>query len=168
MKVRDCCCKNVEVCGLDANLASAGWKMWERDCGILPVIDEDGLPVGVVTDRDICIAASTKYRPAAGIPLRELLPSRNPLSCGPDDDVKDAMATMKREKVRRLLVTDADGRLKGVLSLNDLVLAAKPTRLARPGDISSDDILLALKAICEHGAPEKKTAPLILLGVGAQ
>ena len=49
--------RNVECCGPDSTLAEAAQKMWERDCGSLPVCDRDRRVVGMITDRDICMAA---------------------------------------------------------------------------------------------------------------
>ena len=43
----------------------------DRDCGFLPVVDSHGIVVGVVTDRDVCLAAGTKHRPLARVSVKE-------------------------------------------------------------------------------------------------
>ena len=48
------------TCGPADNLAQAAEHMWDADCGIVPVVDERGHVLGVITDRDICIAAATR------------------------------------------------------------------------------------------------------------
>jgi CBS domain-containing protein len=55
---------------------------------------------------------------------------------------------MRTQKVRRLPVVDGAGVLQGLLSLNDVALAAKPDRLAEPSDVTYEDLALALKTIC--------------------
>ena len=47
----------VVMCPADATLDQAARLMWEFDCGTIPVQDTDGRLVGIVTDRDICMAA---------------------------------------------------------------------------------------------------------------
>ncbi|HKS16443.1 MAG TPA: CBS domain-containing protein, partial [Planctomycetota bacterium] len=112
MKVKDLCTRLVRTCGPDTTLSSAGWTMWEGDCGILPVVDESRKLLGVLTDRDICMAVSTKYRPAADISVREVCTGKV-FSCGLEDDVKRAMEIMRKESVRRLPVVDEEGRSEG-------------------------------------------------------
>jgi CBS domain-containing protein len=45
--------RDVATCRPEDPMAAAARIMWERDCGIVPVVDADGRPVGVVTDRDL-------------------------------------------------------------------------------------------------------------------
>ena len=85
--------------------------MWDYDCGALPVVNEAGHVIGMITDRDIAIAAATKRRPAAEIAVSEVI-SGNVCSCVRDDDIKSALKTMRHEKVRRLPVVKADGICK--------------------------------------------------------
>jgi CBS domain-containing protein len=118
--------------------------MWDRDCGVIPVVDAAGQVVGVVTDRDICIGLATKGRTASHVAAREIM-SRGLHTCLPGDDVAAALDVMKSAKVRRLPVIDRDGHLKGILSLNDVVLNTK-----RKGSPSAEKLVDALKAICEH------------------
>ena len=46
--------------------------MWEGDCGALPIVGDDGRVIGVITDRDICIAVATRGRSADRIAVREV------------------------------------------------------------------------------------------------
>jgi CBS domain-containing protein len=117
--------------------------MWANDCGILPVV-EDGKLTGIITDRDICIALGTKNRRAAEVRVDEVA-SQDVQTCSPDADVHAALATMRRAKVRRLPVVD-DGKLEGILALNDIVEAVD----RKHGDIDYEDVMNTMKAICEH------------------
>ena len=62
MRVKELMTSDVKTCSLDTNLAAAAKIMWDSDCGAVPVTDERGRVVGVITDRDICIAAATRPR----------------------------------------------------------------------------------------------------------
>lgn len=85
--------------------------MWERDCGIVPVVDEGGKVVGMISDRDIGIALATRGRPAGQLLAREV-PTGRLFTCSPDDTVQVALSTMQDAKARRLAVVDASGACK--------------------------------------------------------
>jgi len=156
MKVKDICTRTVRSCTPETTLAYAGWAMWENDCGALPVLDENGSVMGVVTDRDISIGAATKYCPAAEIAVREVIAPKVHV-CKLGDDVRDALKTMRQERVRRLPVVDPEGKLQGLLSLNDIALAAVPDNSATPSDVTYEDLALAMKAVGGHrGAPKEE------------
>ena len=72
MKVQQIMTKTVSSCLPDDTTNQAARIMWERDCGFVPVVEGRASQrvVGVVTDRDICIAAYTKNRPLDQIRLR--------------------------------------------------------------------------------------------------
>jgi CBS domain-containing protein len=144
MKVRDLMTSKVRSCRLETNLAEVGKEMWEGDCGALPVVNDEGRVTGIITDRDIAIALATRGRPAGEVAVREVTGDRAQ-TCLADDDATVALETMKAYKVRRLPVVDADGHLRGVLSLNDVVTHA--------GAASPTEVVRTLASICEHGHP---------------
>lgn len=154
MKVKQVCSRTVRCCTPDTKLSDAGWAMWEGDCGFLPVVDEVGKVAGVITDRDICMSTSTKYRPAAEITVREAM-ATNVLTCRLDDEIGTALKTIRRSKVRRLPVLDAKGKVQGILSLNDIALAAKSEPSAGLSDVTYEDLALAMKAVCWRPAGGK-------------
>jgi len=137
--------KEVKRCGPDTDLATASALMWANDCGVLPV-ERDGKLIGIITDRDICIALGTRNRRAAEVPVGEVA-SQDVQTCFPDADVHAAMATMRRAKVHRLPVVD-DGKLEGILALNDIVDAVD----RRHGDIDYEEVMNTMKAVSEHRA----------------
>jgi CBS domain-containing protein len=104
--------------------------MWERDCGAVPVVDQDGRAVAMITDRDICMAALTQGRPLAEIQVSSAM-SRRLWSCHPHEDVKDAEKLMRVHQVRRLPVVDAEGKLLGILSISDLARVAVSSKGGR-------------------------------------
>lgn len=149
MNVGEICTRSVVTCTPQTTLTVAGWSMWEHDCGILPVINEQGKVTGAITDRDICMAVATNSRPAHQITVGEIT-AKEIYSCKPDDDVRVALFSMQKNQVRRLPVIDTDGKLRGILSVNDAILAARPQREANIYDLKFDDIGATLSAICQH------------------
>ena len=133
------------VCFPDTNLAAATALMLENDFGVLPVIVDGGNPVGVITDRDIAIAVGTRGRAPQDIRVDEVI--QGPVvACTKDDDIHTALKTMRKDKLRRLPVLTDDGVLKGILSINDVVLHAQKGNK----ELDYDDVVSTFKAICEH------------------
>ena len=142
MKVKELMTTDVKQCGLETNLAAAAKIMWEGDCGAVPVTDERGWVVGVITDRDICIAAATRPRTEGEIPVKDVI-SGPVYTCAPSDDVRAALETMKSRKVRRLPVVEQGGRLTGIVSIHDIAVQSRN----RSADVSADSVLDAFIAI---------------------
>lgn len=149
MKVRDIMVQTPRYCNPHSNLAEITEALWSHDCGALPVVDEAGKVVGVITDRDICIALGTRNRPASEITVGEVI-SGKLFPCSPNDEIHTALETMKAQRIRRLPVLDKTGRLQGILCLNDLALHAEKQIGKKVPDLSYEDIVETLKTICEH------------------
>jgi len=130
------------------NLGVAAAAMWEDDCGSLPVVDDANRVTAMITDRDICMALATRNRPASEIAVGEVV-GRPPQTCAPNDPVGKAMEAMRIHQVRRLPVVDDYGRLLGIISINDLVIAAEGASTSK-GTIANDDVVATLKGICGH------------------
>ena len=152
MKIRDVMTSDVETCRPDTDLAATVRMMWDRDCGFIPVVDAAGALRGVVTDRDIAVASATRRVLPEYLSAQQVM--THPVhACLPDDEISEALGAMKRHKVRRLPVIDSHGIVKGVISMNDIVLASQQGLGPDPKEIVS-----TLAAICVHrtftpGAP---------------
>ena len=135
------------TCSPGTSLAAAAALMLDGDCGMLPVVD-DGKLVGVVTDRDLYIALATRNKLPSEVTVGEVVQA--PVyTCEPEDDLHAALATMKQHRVRRLPVEGFGGTVSGIISMNDILLAAgarKPVRDA--------EVVEAFQAICGHHHPE--------------
>ena len=117
--------RNVVTCTGSDTLHRAAQLMWDRDCGAIPVVDALGRAVGLVTDRDLCMAAYTRGRPLSAISVSSLLSARL-YTCTAATSLDEAIARMSAQRVRRLVVVDAkDQKLVGMLSLADLALRAR-------------------------------------------
>jgi CBS domain-containing protein len=149
MKVQEVMTSDVKTCRPEVSLAEAATLMWDGDCGVIPVVDETGRALGLITDRDVAIAVATKGRLARDIIVGEVM-SNNLYVCVEEDDVKSALKAMRREKVRRLPVISQDGKLAGILSLNDVVLRAEDAKGKQAPEISYEDVVSTFKAVCAH------------------
>jgi CBS domain-containing protein len=150
MRVRDVMTNEVACVRPDASAADAARLMWNHDCGIVPVIDGHSTVRGVVTDRDLCMAAFTRDQQLSGIPVGTVM-SRRLFTCGPDDGIDAAERTMSSAKVRRLPVVDGAGGLVGMLSLADIARARSQPGLARLTEHVLGDVADTLAAITTPG-----------------
>jgi CBS domain-containing protein len=143
MTVRDVMTKQVVTCRPETNLAAASALMWENDCGVLPVLAENGAIVAILTDRDICIALGTRNARSSELAVRDVARGHT-LVCQPSDDIQAALELMRSGKIRRLPVVNDDAVLEGIVSMDDVVL--KSERDDGKG-ISYGDVVTTLQAI---------------------
>ena len=120
MKVTDLMTHDVRACTIHDSLNAAARIMWDHDCGCAPVVDEHGSLAGIVTDRDICMAAYTQGLPLDAIPVERVMSPRV-ISCARGDELDTAHRLMRTHEIHRLPVTDSRGQLVGILSLSDVV-----------------------------------------------
>jgi CBS domain-containing protein len=154
MKVAEVMTRNVQSCTPETNLAAAAMQMWNGDCGALPVVDDNDRVLGMITDRDICIAAATNHQDIAYIKVGEVTTGEIQ-SCAPETSLRDALRIFEQARVRRLPVVDEDKKLQGILSMSDIVLFAGESRDKKATDVSAADLAHTFKAIC---APYPKAA----------
>jgi len=144
MKIRDIMTEKATFCGPESTLEEASFLMRRHNCGFLPVVGEGGNVIGVITDRDMCIALGTRNRKPSELRVWDVMPHKL-FTCMEGDDVHCALKTMRSARIRRLPVIDRDGSLVGVLSIDDIVLKARDQILRK--DISYADVENAYKAI---------------------
>ena len=147
MRVEDVMTRGVAFCNPGTNAAAAAEIMWAQDCGFLPVLEDSGRVAGVVTDRDLFIALGTQNRNASELTVGEVM-HREPSICALDDDVRKAMRAMAEHGIYRLPVVDESGAIRGVLSMDDVVLQVHPEH----DDAFNGDVIRTLKAIIENRA----------------
>jgi CBS domain-containing protein len=150
MKVRDTMMDRPYYCQPENNLGSATELMWNANCGFLPVQSADGRVIGVITDRDICIALGTRNCPAGEVSVGEVMSSKL-YSCAPDDDIHMALHTMREAKIRRLPVMAPNGTLVGVLSMDDILFHAEPRSPGKEPELSSDEVVRTFRLIAQRG-----------------
>ena len=149
--------REVETCRVDDSLAVAARKMWDRDIGCLPVLGRQGHLVGVVTDRDICMAGYTQGRSLNDIPVSVAV-SRQLHTCREEDTLLEAEEIMRSRQVRRLPVLDEYGGLAGMISLSDLVRALERQSGRRRRQLTAEEVSATLAAVCEPRAADEAAA----------
>ena len=121
---------NPASCSKDTPLRHVAQMMIDNDCGMIPVVDDGGRPVGTVTDRDIATRIVACGKDAASACAADAMTS--PIKTVPSStSLYDATCVMEAEKIRRLVVVDAQGKLAGVAALADLALAGKDEATAQ-------------------------------------
>jgi CBS domain-containing protein len=143
------------VCCIPSDTAQVAALIMKRvNTGIVPVVDNerDRKPVGVVTDRDLCMSVIAIDEAAADgpdqmdVPLERYM-TTGIVSCDPEDSLDRALELMKESQVRRLLVVDKQNVVQGVVSMGDLVVR---------GRIRKRDLRDALESVCQPGETEVK------------
>lgn len=146
MRVKELMTPTAKAIWLTESLADAAKLMWDNDCGVLPVIKDGRKVVGMITDRDICMAVAMRDTNPSSVSIEEVM-SGEVYSVNEDDDIELALTAMQEHKIRRLPVLNSDGDLEGILSMNDIVLNATP---AKTGPLPYGQVVKTYQAICEH------------------
>ncbi len=149
MKGREVMRSGPRVCAKRETLDSAGRTMFEVGCGVLPVVDDERRVVGVLTDRDICCHLTSQDLRPSEARVAEAM-SEMVFSCADGDEISTALTIMRGYKVRRLPVVDGEGRLLGMLSLDDVALRARAFESDGTAAPYYDEVARTLKAIAEH------------------
>lgn len=143
------------TCHADDRLVEAAALMKDHNVGFIPVIDSDGFAVGVLTDRDICLAAYRYREPLQTIPVDEVMTAK-PVVCSTHTALPHAQRIMAAHRIRRLLVLDKAHRLAGVLSIDDLARA-----FAR-GDLrDAETTLRAIAAAADRRMADRSSDPSV-------
>jgi CBS domain-containing protein len=104
--------------------------MWLHDIGAVPVVDDTGFPVAMITDRDIAMCLLLTGG-SAGQTTVERAMSKRLICVRPDQTVSEAESLMRESQIRRLPVVDGSGRLAGVITLGDVARMVGATGVAR-------------------------------------
>ena len=142
MRVQELMSSNVQTCRSYESLNAAAHRMWEADVGALPVLDDKERVVGMLTDRDICMAAYTQGRPLWQIIAAEVM-SSSLVTCASSDTVAHAEELMRGHRIRRLPVVDAARHVVGIVSMNDLARAASRSHRGQ------GELVATMAAVCQ-------------------
>ena len=108
------------TCRPEETLAQAARFMWDCDCGAVMVTTVEEQLVGIITDRDICMASYMSGRPLHQIQASETM-ARHVHSCRGEDSVHSALLSMGLHQLRRLPVVTAHDEPIGLISLNNVI-----------------------------------------------
>jgi CBS domain-containing protein len=146
MRVKDLMTQPACTCSIHDTANVAAKLMWEHDCGIVPVIDDEGRLAGVVTDRDVCMAAYFQGRRLTDIPIDAFM-TRDLSSCHAEDALPHAQQLMTDRQIHRVPVVDQQGAPIGMLSLSDLAREVVRTGNGRHAGDPGDALLHTVAAI---------------------
>lgn len=161
MKVRELMSSPVHTCRTDESLATAAERLWQHDCGVLPVVDRNGKVTAMLTDRDVCMGAWTRGARLDQVRVADTM-SKKLIACGADDDLATAADLMVTNQLHRLPVIDGEGKPIGLVSLNDLAMAGE-----RDGQVGRH-ALRVLTAVCRRrdAAAGQRAISTILIPAG--
>jgi len=138
----------------DATVSEVARIMAEKEVGVVPIVDEAHRVLGILTDRDVCKAIATTNCAACEIPALNLA-SKPVITCGPEEELESALKTMRHHHIRRLPVVDGKGKLRGILSIDDVVLRSEEAMEASHSTVSFGDAVRTLKAIYGERTPRR-------------
>jgi CBS domain-containing protein len=123
VRAADIMTRNPEAVTPDTPVLEVARRMRDLDVGVMPIVDQvDSFRLqGIVTDRDIAIRAAAEGKDMKKTSVREIM-SPKPETVAEGAHVRDVFAVMKRARVRRVPVTDAEGRLVGIIAQADLAV----------------------------------------------
>lgn len=147
MRVSEVMTHNPVCCIRTTSVMNAVRMLREFDIGFLPVIDDPRTRklIGVVTDRDLCLAALGELHDLTLSTVEDCM-ATDLVTCTPDRDIREILATMAEHQIRRLPVVDKDNRFRGIVGISDVI---------RHNAADPRDIWMALGRIT---APKEVTA----------
>ena len=120
MTIAEICCRNVDWAEPFESVQTAAQRMHARKLGTLIVVDDAQVPIGLITDCDLTIRVLADALDPATTSVNDVM-TRNVQTITEDHSLESAMQFMRRGPVRRLVVVDDDGRLVGVVSVDDIL-----------------------------------------------
>lgn len=146
MLIQEVMTPHVATCTQDNDLETVALLMKNNNCGSIPIVDADDKPIGMVTDRDILMISALEHKPLWELTVDEII-SKESYCCSYDDDIKLALALMERHSVRRLPITNKEGQLIGILSMDDIVVATASPKPDSDTTFAHDYVWVALKVL---------------------
>ncbi len=149
MIVEQCMSKSPRCCTPGDTLSTVARMLWEHDLGALPVVDHAGALVGMITDRDLCMAAYTSGLPLHGSHVARHM-SKTVFSIGAKADAGKAAELMRSRHVRRVPVVE-NGKLVGMVTLSDLARTAGKN--GKHKGLAHDEVVGVLRSVTTPRAP---------------
>lgn len=119
MQVKEIMTHEPACCSPETPLPEVARLMVERDCGEIPVVDQDRKPIGVVTDRDITIRTVAQDRNPLELTAKDCM-SSPVMTVTPETSVDECCSAMEERQVRRVPVVDAGGSCCGMVAQADV------------------------------------------------
>ncbi len=126
--VRDYMTRNVSTLNDQARLLDAALLIRRTGKRHVPIVDESGRPVGIISDRDVSRMAPSmlaRMTPEEYNQIFEATPitvamTKNPITVAPDTPIRDAVGMLYEKKIGAIVVTEND-KVAGILTVTDML-----------------------------------------------
>lgn len=119
LTAREIMTRGVKTVRRDSPLREVAQIMKDEDCGVVPIVDEKGSLVGIITDRDLVIRAFTGGKNLDQLRAGDVM--TDDVECvHPDEDIHSIIALMGKRQIRRIPVVERDDRVIGIISMGDI------------------------------------------------
>ncbi len=99
-------------------IALADLKMLRNNVGSLPVVDDDGKLLGIITQRDIMLSRFN----IGDLEVKDLM-ARECITVDPETELKEVLKIMLENKIERVPVVSDNGKLEGLVVVNKILKA---------------------------------------------
>ena len=158
MKVKDVMKTGAAFCTTADNLMRVADTMRRRDCGIVPIVDENKKVVGALTDRDLCLIVAARNRKASDVTAGEFVKEKI-VTCAANDKVEDALRKMRRHQIKRLIVVGEEKELAGIFSITDVLRAVEKNKSLKKKTYATLKAIFKPRPIVLREMPEKENQP---------
>ena len=133
MLVKEAMSSKLYYCVPSDTAQAASKTMKAYEVGALPVVSDstNRKLEGIVTDRDLCCSVLADAKLAETTKIADVMTRHNLVTCEPEDTLDDCEVLMKKHQVRRLPVTDKQGRCIGMIAQADIALHGSPAGVAK-------------------------------------
>ncbi len=119
LTAREVMTRGVKTVRRDAPLREVAQIMKDEDCGVVPIVDEKGALVGIITDRDMVIRAFTGGKTPDQLRAGDVM--TDDVECvHPEEDIHSIISLMGKRQIRRIPVVERDDRVIGIISMGDI------------------------------------------------
>ncbi len=145
MKVQECMCNQAVCVKPETNICDVAKLMGDNHIGCVPVCENGGKIVGIVTDRDIILRGIACDKDAKQTPVSEIMTTKV-IRTSPDANITDVAEVMAKNQVRRIPVV-LDEKVIGIVSLGNL---------AQTSNLSAEDLGDTFECICDCRGKEQQ------------
>ncbi|MCO5166096.1 MAG: CBS domain-containing protein [Planctomycetes bacterium] len=114
------CIREVYLADPDETVEAIAHRMHERGVGSLLVLDDARRPMGIVTDRDLVLRVLAADRDPLTTRVAEVM-TRSPRTVSEETPIEQTLSLMRGYGIRRVPVVDREGKLAGVVTLDDIL-----------------------------------------------
>lgn len=125
-RCRDIMTSEIITCTPTTTLVGAAAIMRDEDFGSLPVVEEDGTLIGIITDRDIVVRGLAEHRVPTETTVADVM-SRDIETCRENDEIEAAMDRMRRAQIRRIPIVNDNNQIVGIIAQADLAVRTERT-----------------------------------------